>query len=268
MSLKAFLKSKTLLFHIFLVIVVIAGLIYLTMFLLKVYTHHGETYTVPDFTELTEDNVKIVASENMLRYKIIDSVFIPEAIPGTIISQHPEKGYKVKERRTIYLTISAISPEKVRLPTIVDISLRDAQSQLENAGLRLGQVIYKPSEHINLVLDKRIQGISIPNDTLLIKGSYVDLDVGKGLSSEKTVVPDVIGLIINEAKEKLYDVSLNFGALVYDNTFQNAEDSTNAVIWKQNPVSSENSLVELGMSVDLYLTIDQEKIDLNTKIEE
>lgn len=263
MSLKEFLKSRKFILHLSLIVVFFILCIYVTMLLLKVYTHHGKSLNVPDFIGLTENEVKIITKENKLRYNIIDSLFVPDAIPGTIIAQHPGFNQKVKQRRTIYLTISAISPEKVLMPVVVDVSLREAKSRLENAGLRLGQVTQQASEFVNLVLDQSINGMPIPKDTMLNKGSYIDLVVGIGLSNERTSVPDLFGLYINEAKEALYNVSLNTGAMIYDQSVLNADDSLNAQVWKQNPLSDQNKLVGLGTSVDLWLTVDREKIDIN-----
>lgn len=264
MSLIAFLKSKKFLFHLFLVAVVIALTIYLTMLLLKVYTHHGKVQQVPDFIGLSEKEVQFVVTENKLRYNLIDSLFVPEATPGTIIAQHPESGYNVKRNRTIYLTIAAISPEKVLLPKLVDVSLREAQSRIENAGLKLGAVEYVPSEFMHVVLKQKRNNIELPEDTLLIKGTAIDLVVGKGPSNERTMVPELVGNQMEPAKEMLYNVGLNVGAIIYDNTFVTAEDSLMAIVWKQYPKSDSTKHIGLGRSVDLWLTIDTEKIDFAT----
>ncbi|MDA3818633.1 MAG: PASTA domain-containing protein [Prolixibacteraceae bacterium] len=264
MSLKAFFKSKALWINISLLVVFFALMVYFTLFLLKVYTNHGETISVPDLTGLGEREVEIVTREKNLKHSIIDSTFVPTTIPGTMISQQPEAGHKVKEGRTVYLTISATQPEKVTLPAVVDVSLREAQSRLENAGLKLGQIEYRPSEFINLVLDKKLNGTQLPNDTLLIKGTEVDLVVGKGLSNERTVVPDVKGMYMSDAYRSLYNLSLNTGALIYDQSVQTAEDSTQARVWKQMPEGDGENLIELGTSVDIWLTVDDEKIEVNT----
>lgn len=264
MSLKAFLKSRQFRLHLTLVVAFIALFVYLTLILLKVYTHHGKSLAVPDFYGLYESDVKMVASENKLRYNIIDSLFVPDAIPGTVISQHPDLDTRVKQRRTIYLIIAAMLPEKVRLPSIVDISLRNAQSQLENVGLRLGKVEYRPSEFLNLVLDKSLNGKPLPDDTILAKGTEIDLVVGKGLSNEKTSVPNLWGMTLEDASEALYAISLNVGAKIYDQSIKNANDSVMAQIWKQKPNDVYGNLIELGSSVDLWLTIDKEKININS----
>jgi len=263
MSLKAFLKSRTFLLHVVLLLLFFALLVYLTMQLLKVYTNHGESQSVPDLLGFGKSDVELVLGQHELRYEIYDSMFVPSAIPGTVLSQQPEAGARVKEGRTIYLTVSALQPEKVVLPAVADVSLREAQSRLENAGLKLGQVEYRPSEFINLVLDKKLNGFRLPDDTMLIKGTAVDLIVGKGLSNEKTVVPDVRGFYLDDANRVLYAVSLNTGALIYDNSVHTADDSLKAQVWKQLPEGGEENLIELGSSVDLWLTIDEDKVEVN-----
>ena len=265
MSLKAFLKSKTFVVHILLIVALFGVLSYMTLQVLKVYTHHGRSYSVPNFIGLSETNAAILAKQNKIRYQVFDSVFVPEAIPGTVIGQYPEVGYKVKQYRPIFLTMSAIQPEKITLPVIVDVSLREAQSRLENAGLKLGKVEYRPSEFINLVLDKSLNGMPLPNDTVLIKGTSVDLVVGKGLSNEVTQILNLFGYSLNDAKTALYTVGLNIGALVYDNTCLIGEDSLNARIYRQNPAFEVERYLELGTSVDIWLTVDEEKLYVETE---
>lgn len=263
MSLKAFIKSKNFLLHIVLIIVFFGVLVYLTLLLLKGYTHHGESLAVPSFAGLNESEVAQQAAEKKLRYQIIDSVYVAEAIPGTVISQFPEEDAVVKERRMIYLTVSAIAPERVMVPVVVDVSFREAQSRLENAGLSLGKVEYRPSEFFNLVLDKSVNGKALPDDTLLIKGTAVDLVVGKGLSNEKTLVPDLKAMSLNQARDALYNVSLNIGALMFDESVYSYDDSLAARVWKQDPESIPEDYIELGTSVDLWLTIDEAKLEIN-----
>lgn len=266
MSLKLFLKSRKFAFHISLVVVFFVVLVYITMLLIRVYTHHGKSILVPNLGGLTETEVQVVTKEHKLRYEIVDSLFVPDAVPGTIITQYPYVNQRVKQRRTIYLTISAISPEKVLMPIVENVSFREAKSRLENAGLRLGDVIQKASEFSNLVLDKSINGLPIPSDTMLNKGTYVDLVVGI-LSNERTQVPNLYSMYLTDAKEILYNISLNIGAVIYDASVINAYDSINAKIYKQNPSEEQENLIGLGSSVDLWLSVDQEKFDINEIIE-
>ena len=261
MSFKSFLKSRTFFFNLFLAILFFAVITWVTMSMLKVYTHHGEKVSIPNLKGYTEYEVKSILKEKKLRYTIIDSAFVATALPGSIIDQQPEEGYMVKERRTVYLTIAALSPEKILVPKVVDVSLREAKSKLENAGFVIGKVEYRPSEFQNLVLGSFYKGQQIPADTALDKGSVVDLIVGKGLSDEKTPVPNLIGMMIDNAKDELFDQSLNVGVLIYDDSFETAEDSLNAKIWKQVPAAGIGQKIELGSSIDIWLTVDELKLE-------
>lgn len=267
MSIKSFIKSKQFFLHLVLIIITFGILAYGALLMLKSYTNHGESLSVPDFIGLTEEETTLVVKTFKLRYHINDSIFTPDVVPGSIISQNPAAGSLVKEGRMVYLTISAMAPEKVLLPMVVDVSYREAQSRLLNAGLRLGKVEYRPSEFINLVLESRLYGEILPDDTMLIKGTAVDLIVGRGLSNEKTLVPDLFGLYYVDAREVLYNISLNTGALIYDGSVVDASDTLNARIWKQNPVYSTNNYVELGVSVDLWFTVNEEKLVEPTDVE-
>ena len=182
-------------------------------------------------------------------------------VPGTVIEQYPTAGYKVKENRTIYITLASREADKVIVPKVVDVSLREAENRLENAGLRLGQVTYKPSEFIDLVLEQLYKGNPTTSSMMLPRGTYVDLVVGRGLSDEQTTVPDLTGITLDEARIALYTVTLNIGALVYDASVLTNADSLQAVVWKQSPASIANNMVGLGSSVDLWLTVDQTKLN-------
>ena len=82
------------------------------------------------------------------------------------------------------------------------------------------------------MLENYHQGKRLTDEMMLDKGSVVDLVVGKGLSDEKTNVPNLFGKQLDDAKNELFDLSLNVGVLIYDDSFENAEDSLNAKIWK------------------------------------
>lgn len=230
---------------------------------LKVYTHHGEKIDIPNLNGYTENEVQLILKEKNLRYKIIDSVYVASVLPGSVIDQQPGEGYKVKERRTIYLTIAALSPEVIRVPKVVDVSLREAKSHLENAGFIIGKVEYRPSEFMNLVLANYSNGKQLPADTVLERGAVIDLVVGKGLSDEKTNVPELIGLTVNDATNELFAKNLNLGVLIYDDSFENAEDSINAKIWKQIPEAGVGKKIELGTAIDIWLTVEELKSEEN-----
>ena len=179
---------------------------------------------------------------------------------GTVAKQNPEPGSKVKENRRIYLTMNAVNPEKITMPLVTGVSLRQARAILETNGLILGKISYKPDIAINVVLEQWDDTTEILPGAIISKGSEIDLVLGKGLSDEKTIVPDLIGFGVYTAKAVLADRYLNIGAILYDNSIETQEDSAHSFIWKQIPIFEEGSELQLGSDVDVWLTVDSTKL--------
>lgn len=261
MNLKDFLKTKPLLANILLATVSLAAFAYLCLLFLKVYTHHNQSIAVPDYKGMSHKEFVSITKKKHLRCEIIDSIYVEEARPGTVIEQFPSAASKVKRNRTIYLTLASVSPEKVPMPKVTDVSLREAQSRLENIGLKVGNVSYRPSEFYNLVLEQRYKNKVVAKGEMIPEGTTIDLIVGKGLSGEKTELPVLMGLTIESARSILFYNNLSIGALVYDNSISTSYDSLNAKVWKQLPDPLKTEFIELGSSVDLWLSIDEEKLN-------
>ena len=101
-----------------------------------------------------------------------------------MIDQNPKVGTIVKEGREIYLTINAFSPKMVSLPTLTDISLRQAKSILE--GLEIKKVVEKrvPSDFKDLVLAVRYKGTRLSPGARVPVNATIELEVGEGKAEE------------------------------------------------------------------------------------
>ncbi len=223
---------------------------------LKIYTHHGQAITVPNLTGLTGDEVNDVTSSRNLRFEIVDSVFSPEMPRGTVLKQNPRASSRVKKNRKIFLTMNAINPETVAMPQLVGLSIRQARLALQNAGLSLGDIEYRPDYAINNVLQQMYNDSVINEGTEIGKGAVIGLVLGMGLSKETTRVPDLMGLGAEVAREIIADYYLNIGAITYDESMLDAEDSALAFVWRQYPEFDEFRRLNMGMEVDVWLTVD------------
>jgi len=251
-----FLASKIFLRHLALAVAIGIILLLGTLLFLRIYTHHGQAITVPDMTGLTEEEVEDVILSRNLRSQVIDSVFSSEMPRGTVIKQNPGPGSRVKKNRRIFLTMNAVNPEMVTMPRLVGLSIRQARLALENAGLQLGEIEYRPDYAINNVLQQKYRDSVIFEGTEIGKGSVIDLVLGMGLSDETTRVPDLVGLPLGIAREMIADHYLNIRAITYDQVLVNADDSANAFIWRQYPEYDQLRRLNLGMEVDIWLTTD------------
>lgn len=229
---------------------------------LKIYTRHNKAFSVPDFTGLTLSEVQSITSQKKLRYILFDSVYLNEFERGTVVDQHPGPGFKVKKNRKIFLTVNSVSPEKIIMPDLVNLTLRQALSKLKSCGLRAGDMIYEPDLAINEVLEQKYRGSTIKEGDTIVRNSKIDLVIGKGLSNEKTVVPLVVGYTFTEAQSILSSTVLKIGKPTYDSTVIINEDSVNARIFKQIPGHNKSQLIPLGSSIDIWLTTDSGKIEL------
>jgi beta-lactam-binding protein with PASTA domain len=231
------------------------------MYILRVYTNHGESFGVPDFKGMDIGQVHEQAGEHDLFYEIMDSLYVQDAIPGTVIDQVPEAGFAVKEGRTIFLTICASEPEQVAMPKLTDISYRQALNLMMGSGLNVGNVDYIPSEFPNLVLEQKLNGQPIRVGTLVNKGANIDLTVGQNRFGEKTEIPNLIGVRLDQAHELLAASYLSPGSIIYDDSFETLEDSIAARVWKQQPEPEPGKKIEQGKPVDLWLTADEELLN-------
>jgi beta-lactam-binding protein with PASTA domain len=235
-----FLKSRFFWINIsviFIVIIMSIGLVYKW---LDSYTDHGNSVSVPDLKGMNIQKVNDFLRTKNLSFKIADSsVYLLDQKPGTIVEQDPQPDEKVKQGRTIYLTITRSSAPMVKVPALKDVSLRQAEAILAASGLRMGEQIFKPDLAKNAVLSMMINGRDLKAGTDVPKGSAIDLIVGDGLGNTIVTVPSLIGLTYDEALFVLKGSSLNIGSLFFDGVIK---DTLNAKIYDQNPAPDNNTI--------------------------
>jgi beta-lactam-binding protein with PASTA domain len=266
MSIKNFILSKSFFKSLGLAAVLIVGFIMGLLIWLNFYTRHGQSRPVPDFVGLTMDQTIKVAKKSKVRYQIIDSVYTSEVPRGCIAEQNPVAGFKVKKWRNIMLTINAFKPEMVAMPNLVNLPKRQAIALIEGAGLEMGTPKYVPDISIDVVIKQLHNGREIQEGDSLQKGSVVDLVLGKGISNQRTSVPNLVGMSFQSAKEKVFGASLTLVTSIYDNTVVSGTDSANAFVYKQNPDFSNQSSLPLGSSIYLWLTIDSARIPVESTL--
>jgi len=263
MSLKNFLLSKLFLKNLGLAVIIIVGLIMVLLIWLNFYTRHGQARPIPDFYGLTMEQTARLAKKNRLKYQVIDSVYTSLVPRGCVAEQNPKPGFKVKKWRNVVLTINAYNPEMVAMPNLVDLPIRQAIALIASAGLEMGQLRYRPDLSIDVVIEQLYNGKKITEGDSLQKGSVIDLVLGKGLSNQRTSIPDLTGMTLEPARKKILISSLNLGTYIYDNTIINSKDSLNAFVYKQNPEYREEASLQMGSAIYLWLTVDSSKLQQN-----
>ena len=263
MSLKNFILSKVFLKNLGFAVVIVVGAVMLLLIWLNFYTRHGQARPVPDFYGLTMEQTAKLAKKSRLRYQVVDSIYTTVVPRGCIAEQNPKPGFKVKKWRDILFTINAFHPEMVAMPNLVNLPKRQALLVMESSGLEVGQLRYRPDLSIDVVIDQLYNGKKIPEGDSLQKGSVVDLVLGKGFSNQHTSLPDLLGMKLESAKNKILSSSLNLAAYEYDKTIVSGEDTLNAFVFKQIPEFKDDATVQLGKEIYLWLTVDPAKIQID-----
>jgi len=264
MSLKKFLVSKDFLKHLGLAIAIAIIIIFLTLLWLSIYTRHGQSRPVPDLYGLTIEEAEKTVTKNKMRFQVVDSVYTNIVPRGCVVEQNPVAGFEVKKNRRIMATINAFNPEMVEMPDLLELSKRQALSLIESSGLEIGKLNYKPDLAVDYVLEQLYHGKPVEPGDSVQKGSVIDLVLGKGLSNRRTPIPDLVGLNIEEARNRILAASLNIGTFTFDNTINNAEDTANAFVFKQNPLYTEETTLQLGSAVYVWFTTDSMKLPVDS----
>ncbi|MFL5728208.1 MAG: PASTA domain-containing protein [Cytophagaceae bacterium] len=249
-----FLKAnspKDVFIHIAVILGVFIAIILCFFFIyLPVTTNHGETITVPKLTGMNSKELDAFLKSKHLRYQINDSSYSPGSKPYAVLTQHPLEGSKVKKNRKIYITIASANPPKVKMPRLIEASLRSAESTLRSFDLAVGKINYVSSPFPNLVLDQQIKGKTIQPGTYLPKGTKIDLTVGNGTdNSQEIEVPDVTGMKLQEARDMLAEVGLTVGAIKSD---PGSSQPAGTVV-RQNPAGNAGRVLKGGGEVSIWV---------------
>jgi len=266
MSLKNFILSKVFIKNLGLAVAIIVGAIMILLIWLNLYTRHGQARPVPDFFGLTMEQTEKLAKKNKLSFQVIDSVYTTLVPRGCIAEQNPKPGFKVKKWRNVILVINAFSPEMVAVPNLIDLPIRQASAVIESSGLKMGEPRYRSDLSIGIVLEQLYNGKKINPGDSLQKGSVVSFVLGKGLSNQRTPLPDLMWMNLDPARNKILISSLSLGTYVYDNTIRTAQDTLRAFVYKQNPEYNGNSTMQLGSAIYLWLTVDSTKMPVDSTL--
>ena len=247
---------------------IIAGFIVMVFFLFLLYlllgplTKHGKTIIVPNVVGKSFEDAKKILHDQGFEIEIQDSIYIDTTVKGAVLKQIPEGDAVVKINRKVYLTVNRYVSPVVEMPNLIGFSFRNAEMQLKNMGLRIGDTIFKPDFAKNSILEQHYQGSPITPGTKIQQGSEIDLVLGDGLGEVEFAVPDLIGMTFSHAKSLLQANGLSFLVVLPD---PGVTDTLNAYVSWQNPprVSEDGSKMRIrpGQTMDVKLSLERPVID-------
>ena len=119
-------------------VVAVVVIIQATLWGLDIYTKHGEAYLVPNVKNKSVSQAQQLLSDKHMIGVVIDSAYVKELPSGIVLDQTPAGGMRVKEGRTIYLTINTDKVPTIKIPDLIDnSSLRQATAKLTAMGFKL-----------------------------------------------------------------------------------------------------------------------------------
>lgn len=177
----SFRKNISFWLNIVAMVVVGIGFIFGVLEWLDVYTRHGETVTVPNVREMTVEEAEKAFRQEGLVCVISDTRYVKNLAAGIVLDMKPNAGEKVKEGRTIYLTINTREVPLRAVPDVADnSSFRQAEAKLQSVGFKLTEVQLIPGEK-DWVYGVKYQDRELSAGEKVPVGTALTLIVGDGL---------------------------------------------------------------------------------------
>lgn len=189
MRLFTFFKSKAFLISLIAAFVLLVVGVFGALKWLNITTKHGFEISVPDLKKLDTNQALQVLEKASLRMVVLDTLEYSKDIPPlTILEQDPAAGSNVKEDRKIYVKINASGYGKVIMPSLEQLTYRQALATIKALGLKEGTKSYTTFIGKDVVLGVSMNGKKIKAGDRIVKDSRIDFVLGDGkaaLSSEE-----------------------------------------------------------------------------------
>ena len=195
MTIKEFFSFKTNKFfwlNIIAMIVVVVVMVFGVLKWLDIHTHHGETVMVPDVKGMTVEEATKMFRNHGLVCVVSDIKYVKDKAAGIVLDLKPGVGDKVKEGRTVYLTVNTQDIPLRVIPDVADnSSLRQAEAKLQSAGFKLTEIQLIHGEK-DWVYGVKYQGRQLAAGEKVPVGASLTLMVGNGAGdmTEEDIIGD------------------------------------------------------------------------------
>ena len=227
----------------------LSGIVILDYFILPNYVGYNNEHYLPDVRgEYLE---KATYQLRSLRFNT-KPILIPYSeshTPGTVIKMFPRAFTKVKEGRTIDLTVAG-KDEDIEIPDISNLSLRNAKLTLTKLGLGIDTIIY---EYDNVISDGYIS-FQLPRKGQTVKSSTnMTLGVSRGAPPDYYIIPDIVNYSLTRARKLIINEGLRVGEITYE--FQ--PDLVPNTVIEQNMTAGMR--VSFPASINLLISTDKQE---------
>lgn len=163
----------------------------------------GDTLTTPDLRGLDLEEARRLLGDR-LRLETARQTYDPKVPRGTIITQQPGPGIRVRAGKSVFLRVSK-GADLLQVPDVRNRDVRKASIALRNVGLQVGAICYlrDPRVATGTVLDHTPAA-----GTSLGRGGRVDLLVATSSQERRGLLPRVVGLPQEAARAALKSLGL------------------------------------------------------------
>ena len=181
------------------------------IFIMPMYVRHGEgSYMVNIKGKAVDYAIDILSSEGH-KGLVSDTLFSSSFKLGTVIDQYPSPNMRVKEGRTVRLTIA--HPERmVLVPDLIGRSERSAELDVSQVGLEI-DTVYK--EYNSDVPFGNVTWQYPKGGDLLSRGMGIHLTISLGVPPNFFQAPNVFGLSKKKAINELEKAGFSLGKIYY-----------------------------------------------------
>lgn len=258
-----FITKRSIWINLLVAFLLVVLLLFLLSTCLGPITRHGKNKAVPNIVGKSIDEAKRILDKSGFDVEIQDSIYTDTTAKGTVLRQIPEGDAVVKKSRTVYITVNRYVPPVVEMPNLVGFSYRNAELQLKNMGLRVGDTSYVEDFARNSVKEQHHHngGIIVPG-TKIPQGTSIDLVLANGGGTTIFTVPNLIGMTFGNAKGFLESNGLSFLSVIVD---PDVVDSANAFIYWQDPPrlgeDGRRIKIQSGQTMNVKLSVQRPSID-------
>tara|TARA_B100000446_G_scaffold140542_1_gene133070 strand:- start:660 stop:1394 length:735 start_codon:yes stop_codon:yes gene_type:complete len=227
----------------------LSGIVILDYFILPNYVGYNNEHYLPDIRGEYLEKATYQLRSLHFNTKPILIPYSESHTPGTVIKMFPRAFTKVKEGRTIDLTIAG-KDEDIEIPDISNLSLRNAKLTLTKLGLGIDTIIY---EYDNVISDGYIS-FQLPRKGQTVKSSTnMTLGVSRGAPPDYYIIPDIVNYSLTRARKLIINEGLRVGEITYE--FQ--PDLVPNTVIEQNMTAGMR--VSFPASINLLISTDKEE---------
>ncbi|NTU52855.1 MAG: PASTA domain-containing protein [Chlorobiaceae bacterium] len=244
------MKKVLIPFFLFLVAIIV-----IDKLLLPYYIGKGRTATVPDVRNLAyDDAVGVLRRSKLNAMKNYSMRYLPDVPSDKVIDQVPAPSSIVKPGRYVLLLVNRTDKPGYPVPDLTGRTEAEARQELERLGMIISAVQSQAVSESER--DGRVLSQSVPPNVILKSGSPVSFIVGK-LEQEsramiRIVVPDVLGMSLDQARAMIIRNGLAVGRIRYERSSLLVPDT----VVNQNP--SPNAMVPSSQPVELTVATGQD----------